>query len=85
MAEENRVGNGTNQLNFSWGLFVDNNQTVYIANYLNHYIMTWKCGATTDRVVADENGAGKDTEQLNYPADVIVSSLVNLVIKKVVR
>ncbi|CAF5065440.1 unnamed protein product, partial [Rotaria socialis] len=40
-------GDATNQLYLPHGLFVDDNQTVVIADYNNHRIMQWKNGDTT--------------------------------------
>ncbi|CAF1103222.1 unnamed protein product [Rotaria sp. Silwood1] len=51
-------GYGTDQLNNSWGLFVDNEQTVYVADPNNHRIMEWKRDVTSGQVVAGGNGQG---------------------------
>ncbi|CAF2565919.1 unnamed protein product [Rotaria sp. Silwood2] len=55
-----------------WGLFVDDDQTLYIAEWSNHRILEWKCGATTGRVAAGGNGQGNHSNQLNAPTDVII-------------
>ncbi|CAF1496501.1 unnamed protein product, partial [Rotaria magnacalcarata] len=55
------------------GLFVDDNQTVVIADYHNHRIMQWKNGDTTNgQVVAGGNGVGNGLNQLYYPTDVLI-------------
>ncbi|CAF4964628.1 unnamed protein product, partial [Rotaria magnacalcarata] len=41
-------GGATNQLNSPIGLFVDDNQTVVIADMMNHCIIQWKNGDTTN-------------------------------------
>jgi sugar lactone lactonase YvrE len=73
VAGGNGVGAGLNQLNYPWGLYIDDDdQTVYIADKNNHRIVEWKCGATSGQVVAGENGSGNQNGQLNCPRDVIV-------------
>ncbi|CAF2061293.1 unnamed protein product, partial [Rotaria magnacalcarata] len=66
-------GGATNQLTAPYGLFVDDDQTVFIADYGNHRIMQWKNGDTRNgQVVAGGKGAGNGLNQLNYPTDVLV-------------
>ncbi|CAF1504263.1 unnamed protein product, partial [Rotaria sordida] len=65
-------GNGINQLSFPYGLFVDDNQTIYIADTSNQRIVEWKYGATSGQVVAGGNGQGNGVNQLDTPVDVIV-------------
>ena len=65
-------GHGTNQLSSPHGLFVDEDQTVYIADYSNHRIVSWKTGAMTGEVLAGAKGAGTRLDQLNGPTDVTV-------------
>ncbi|CAF2028410.1 unnamed protein product, partial [Rotaria magnacalcarata] len=61
------------QLNGPRARFVDDNQTVVIADYWSHRIMQWKNGDTTNgRVVAGGNGAGNGLHQLQYPTDLLV-------------
>ena len=61
-----------NQLNHPTGLYVDENQTIYIADFKNHRVVAWKAGSTTGEVVAGGNGQGILLNQLNHPTDVIV-------------
>ncbi|CAF4720586.1 unnamed protein product, partial [Rotaria socialis] len=57
IAGGNGNGDATNQLSWPRGLFVDDDQTVVIADYRNRRIMQWKNGDTTNgQVVA----GGKD-------------------------
>ncbi|CAF1611700.1 unnamed protein product, partial [Rotaria magnacalcarata] len=72
-------GNGregaTNQLNYPFGLFVDDDQTVVIADTENNRIMQWKNGDTTNgQVVAGSNGKGNELNQLNQPTDVLIDN-----------
>ncbi|CAF5120214.1 unnamed protein product, partial [Rotaria sp. Silwood1] len=70
VAGGNEEGNGINQLNCPWGLYVDDEETVYVAEESNHRIMEWKSGATNGKVVA--GGKGNVANQLNHPEDVII-------------
>ncbi|CAM4759255.1 unnamed protein product [Rotaria magnacalcarata] len=72
IAGGNGAGSGMNQLSNPLGLCIDGNQTVYIADYLNHRIMEWKYGATAGRLVAGGKGGGNHTDQLNYPVHAII-------------
>ncbi|CAF3940440.1 unnamed protein product, partial [Rotaria sp. Silwood1] len=69
----NGNGNGINQLFYPYGLYVDDDQTIYVADQYNHRIVAWKLGATSDQVVAGGNGQGSGGHQLSYPIDVIVN------------
>ncbi len=72
MAGGNEEGNGINQLSYPCGLYVDDGQTVYVAEWSNHRIVEWKWGATGGQVVAGGNGDGSGAHQLSNPTDVIV-------------
>ncbi|CAF4904607.1 unnamed protein product [Rotaria sp. Silwood1] len=68
MSSSCRQGSKTNQLGNPWGLYVDDDQTIYVADLYNDRIVQWKSGATNGKVVAGGNGA----HQLNRPVDVII-------------
>ncbi|CAF1546939.1 unnamed protein product, partial [Rotaria sp. Silwood1] len=72
VAGGNRQGNGINQLSNPWGLYVDDDQTIYVADRTNHRIVEWKRGATSGQVVAGGNGQGSGDHQLHNPRDVII-------------
>ncbi|CAF4256071.1 unnamed protein product [Rotaria sp. Silwood2] len=72
VAGGNRQGNGINQLSEPWGLYVDDDQTVYVADASNYRIVEWKWGATSGQVVAGGNGQGSGAHQLSNPQDVII-------------
>ncbi|CAF3367951.1 unnamed protein product [Rotaria socialis] len=71
IAGGNGDGDATNQLHYSESLFVDDDQTVVIADCWNHRIMQWKNGDPTNgQVVAGGKGKGDGLHQLNQPTDV---------------
>ncbi|CAF1474729.1 unnamed protein product, partial [Rotaria sordida] len=72
VAGGNGHGNGTNQLAWPRGLFVDDDQTIFIADRENHRIVQWKMGDKYGQVVAGGNGIGNRLDQLNGPTDVLV-------------
>ncbi|CAF4705587.1 unnamed protein product [Rotaria sp. Silwood1] len=72
IAGGNEQGSETNQFNHPWGLYVDDNQTIYVADTYNHRILEWKSGATNGTVIAGGNGQENEAHQLNYPQDVII-------------
>ncbi|CAF5175715.1 unnamed protein product, partial [Rotaria sp. Silwood1] len=72
VAGGNGIGSETNQLYFPWGLYVDDDQTIYVADCWNHRIVEWKSGATNGKVVAGGNEQGNGAHQLCYPYDVII-------------
>ncbi|CAF1121261.1 unnamed protein product [Rotaria sordida] len=65
-------GSATNQLDSPYGFFVDDDQTIVIADYYNHRIIQWKKGDTNGQVVAGGNGQGKRLDQLFLPTDVLI-------------
>ncbi|CAF2128111.1 unnamed protein product, partial [Rotaria magnacalcarata] len=73
VAGGHRRGGATNQLNEPYGLFVGDDQTVFIADTENNRIMQWKNGDTANgQVVAGGKGAGKGLQQLYEPTDVLI-------------
>jgi sugar lactone lactonase YvrE len=51
---------------------VDDEQTVYIADYWNNRIMKWKSGAIKGEIVVNGTPQRNRTDQLNCPRDVIL-------------
>ncbi len=58
-------------MNFPAGIYVDDDETVYIADYSNNRILEWKSGAKSGQVVAGEGEKGDRTDRLHNPVDVI--------------
>jgi sugar lactone lactonase YvrE len=54
-------------------MFIDDDQTIYVAEYRNHRIVEWKKNAITGRIVAGGNGDGNRSNQLNEPTKAIVN------------
>ncbi|CAF3401460.1 unnamed protein product [Rotaria socialis] len=80
VAGGNRQGNKVNQLSGPSGLYVDDNETIYLADFNNNRIMEWKRGAKRGTVVAGGNGKGNGAHQLNRPYDVVVEKNSNSLI-----
>jgi len=72
IAGGNGYGNGLNQLSYPRGFFIDDDKSIYIADWGNHRIVQWKCDAKTGQIVAGGNGRGNRNDQLNYPRDILV-------------
>ncbi|CAF3715770.1 unnamed protein product [Rotaria sp. Silwood1] len=72
VAGDNGCGNATNQLADPGGLFVDDDQTMIIADFWNDRIVQWKMGDTNGQVVAGGKGQGKRLDQLNEPINVLI-------------
>jgi sugar lactone lactonase YvrE len=53
-------------------VFIDDDQTIYVADHLNHRIVEWKSDANNGQIVAGGNDQGNRNDQLNYPTKVIV-------------
>jgi sugar lactone lactonase YvrE len=69
------VGNGNNQLNRPYGLYLDEiNSHLYIADLNNHRIQRYTLGIISNgSTVAGGNGAGSRSNQLNSPYAVCLS------------
>jgi sugar lactone lactonase YvrE len=62
------------------GIYVDDDQTIYIAEEMKHRVLKWKYNANSSQVVAGGNGYGTETNQLSYPVDVTVDKVNNSII-----
>ncbi|CAF1467928.1 unnamed protein product [Adineta steineri] len=80
IAGGNGLGNQLNQLNGPRGIFIDDNQTIYIADDGNNRIVEWKLNATNGRIVAGGNQEENRNNQLNNPTDVIIDKESNSLI-----
>jgi sugar lactone lactonase YvrE len=72
VAGGNGKGEQFDQLNQPGGLYVDDNQTVYVADFNNHRVVAWSSETTLSQVVAGGKGQGGALHQLYRPTDVIM-------------
>ncbi|CAF0846263.1 unnamed protein product [Adineta steineri] len=73
VAGGNGQGSELNQLNDPYGIYIDNDdESIYIADAMNHRIVRWKFGANDGEIVAGGKGEGNATDELKYPLDVIL-------------
>ena len=78
VAGGNGDGNAINQLNFPYGLDIDNdNQSIIIDDLNNHRIVEWKKGASNGKVIAGGQGQGNRLDQLYEPTDVLIDKETN--------
>ncbi|CAF4341333.1 unnamed protein product, partial [Rotaria sp. Silwood2] len=68
----NGQGNEINQLFNPWNLYVDDDQTIYVADCANHRVVEWKPSTMCGQVIAGGNGNGNGAHQLYYLKDVII-------------
>ncbi|CAF3945493.1 unnamed protein product [Adineta steineri] len=70
VAGGNGQGNELNQLYWPQEIFIDNDKSIYVADYENHRIVKWKLNSNTGEIIA----GGNQNNQLNYPRDIIFDS-----------
>ncbi|CAF3260796.1 unnamed protein product [Rotaria socialis] len=70
-------GSALNQLSSPYSLFVDNDQTVIVADKNNHRIIQWKINDANGQVIAGGNGQGNQSNQLHSPTDVLIDKQAN--------
>ena len=80
VAGGNGQGNAVNQLNNPEGLFVDDDQTIIIADTGNARVIQWKMGDRSGEVVAGGRGEGNQLDQLDHPTDVLIDQRTNSLI-----
>ncbi|CAF2947281.1 unnamed protein product [Rotaria sp. Silwood2] len=73
VAGGNGSGNATNELWSPFGLYIDDDQTIVIADHDNNRIIQRKMGHTDARIVAGGNGEGNGPNQLHNPTDVLIA------------
>lgn len=75
IAGNNEEGSGLNQLSAPQGLFVDDNDTIYVADTFNHRIVKWIHGASSGQVVAGGNEVIDSIDSLDLPVGVVVTRM----------
>ena len=68
------AGAGPSQLNGPFRIFVDVNQSLYVADTYNHRIQFWSYGACSGVTVAGTGVLGTTNTQLYYPVSVMVDA-----------
>jgi hypothetical protein len=72
-------GNTSSQFNNPWGIYVDSNYALYVADQNNHRVQKWPLNAVTGITVAGVTGiAGSNSSLLSSPRSVYVNSQQNL-------
>ncbi|CAF3734821.1 unnamed protein product [Adineta steineri] len=71
VAGRNGKGQKLNQLYNPEGIFIDNDKSIYIADFFNHRIVKWKLNSKTGQVIAGGNGKGSENNQLDCPTNII--------------
>ncbi len=66
------AGNGANQLDYPFDVFVDTAFNIYISDYNNHRVQKWAPGASSGITVAGGKGVGNGANQLYAPTGIIV-------------
>ena len=78
VAGGNGWGNAVNQFHLPHGFDIDDdNQSIVIADYMNHGIVEWKMGASNGKVIGGGQGKGSRLDQLNWPTDVLIDKETN--------
>jgi len=67
-----RWGTDLGSLNFPSGIVVDDDDTLYIADYSNCRIVEWKSGATTGTVAVGAGGLEDKQHRLYHPTDLLI-------------
>jgi len=78
-------GNGTsgaalNALTFPWGLAMDNNENLYVADFGNARIMKISTGTLAGSVVAGIGTSGNSINQLEQPTEIAIDKDLNIYI-----
>ena len=74
------LGNDRKKLCFPYGVVVDDDQTMIIADWGNHRIVQWKMGENNGQVIAGGHGQGNQRNQLNCPTDLLIDKQNNSLI-----
>ena len=75
VAGGNGMGGALNQFSSLHHLFVDGDQSVFVADVWNHRVMKWAAGSKEGILVAGGNGTGNATSRANSPSAVTVDQM----------
>jgi hypothetical protein len=76
-------GSGPNEIASISGLYVDENENIFIADGENRRVVRWKAGAKSGVTVAGGHGEGSAANQLSYPSAIVVDKQGNLFVNDV--
>ncbi|CAF4296802.1 unnamed protein product, partial [Adineta steineri] len=71
VAGGNGRGQELNQLSRPYGIFIDNDKSIYIADCENQRIVRWNLNSNKGEITAGGNESGNESNQLNVPTDII--------------
>ncbi|CAF0947181.1 unnamed protein product [Rotaria sordida] len=72
-------GSTAEKLNGPWGIYVDRNETLYVADRLNHRVQKWIFGSAVGITVAGQSGvSGVWSYQFNNPTSIIFDQYSNM-------
>ncbi|CAF3713313.1 unnamed protein product [Adineta steineri] len=54
-----------------FGIFIDNDKSIYIGDSLNHRIVKWKLNSNTGQIIAGGDRFGNQKNQLTGPKDIV--------------
>ena len=57
-----------------YGVFVDQQRAVYVADHRNHRVMKWSNGAKEGVIAAGGRGSGSDLSQVALPTSIFLDS-----------
>ncbi|CAF4414018.1 unnamed protein product, partial [Adineta steineri] len=80
VAGGNGKGRELNQLDHPYGMFIDNDKSIYIADRWNNRIVKWKSNSNTGQIIAGGNEPGNQNNQLNSPTDIVFDKRDNSLI-----
>ena len=64
-------GEAIDQFNCPFGIYVDEDRTVFITDYCNHRIVKCNVNNAEAEIVAGGNGQGRGLDQLSVPTDIV--------------
>lgn len=73
-------GDNSTQLQLPEGLFVNDDGTMFIADFGNHRIIKWKIGDKRGQIIVGVNNKSTQCDQLKWPSDVLVDKATNSLI-----
>jgi len=71
-------GDGDDELYYPYGIFVDDNENVYVSDAGNNRVQKWAPGATSGATVAGDGTSGSSASQLSYPAGIYLDNSGNV-------